>query len=707
MMSSTGKTKNRIFIPIAIAVLVSLTFLYSFCKRSEKNEVIMRWVVQAAEMQHFSPPPINDAFSQKAFAAYLKRLDPYKRYLTKEDIKQMSVYELQIDDQIQNNTFQLYDLAVRLSDSSLVKTQAFYKDILSRPFDFDASEMYELDPDKSDWAANDAELKERWRKEMKYRTMVQLSNLMKAQEKETDQSKIKTPAELEADARQRELKSADNVLRNYIRQKPDSKFAMYVNAVMAVFDPHTIYNTPTDKATFDIRMSGQLEGIGATLQSSDGYVKVVDIVPGSPSYMQGDLKVNDLIVKVKQEHEAEPVDLFGMNIDDAVKLIRGKKGTKVTLTVKRSDGSLRDITITRDVVIVEETYAKSAVLTDPTTNTKVGYIYLPSFYIDFKNTPTGRACSDDVAKEVEKLKKENVQGIVLDLRYNTGGSLGDVIKMAGLFIPSGPVVQVKSNIGPPHVYSDPDPEVQYEGPFAILTSSLSASASEIFAAAMQDYKRAVIIGGPSTFGKGTVQVIADLDDYLPENMANLRPLGSLFLTIQKYYRINGGATQLKGVVSDVVLPDLYSEMKIGERYEDYCLPWTTVDPARGYRVWKDPVPVTMLQKKSKERTAKSEAFKILAEQTAFLKKDDTKVSLNLKAYRADEDKRKQENKRFEAAEKKSTRLNVAGLSVDITALNGDTAKISRTDKWLADLRKDVYLEEAVQVIGDMKSAAKK
>ncbi len=711
------KVKYRLFIPVAIIILISTSLFYSFCKRSEKNDVIMQFVVQLAESEHFSPPSLDDQFSGKAFDAYLKKLDLAKQFLTKEDIKQMEVYKLQIDDQIRSNSFQLFDLAVRLMDKRVNETQNYYQEILSQPFDFTVNEIWEADPDKLDWPANSAELKDQWHKYLKYMVLSRVAEMQKQkqttatpgltddqpQDKETDEVKGKTPEEQEAYARQKVKKIFDDIFQSLNQQKSEDKFSVYVNAIMAVFDPHTQYNKPSDKDAFDIRMSGQLEGIGATLQSSEGYVKVVDIVPGSPSWLQGELKVNDLITRVKQEHEQEPVDVYGMRIDDAVKLIRGKKGTKVTLTVKRADGSVRNITITRDVVIIEETYAKSAVVTDPATKTKVGYIYLPSFYVDFKHTATGSASSDDIAKEIEKLNKEGIQGIVLDLRNNTGGSLPDAIKMGGLFINSGPIVQVKSRLGPPRVYSDTDPNVQYDGPFVILVNSISASASEIVAAAMQDYKRAVIIGGPSTFGKGTVQVVADLDEYLSNNMSSLKPLGSLFLTIQKYYRINGGSTQLKGVTPDIILPDLFSELKFGERFEDYCLPWTTIDPAK-YRVWKSPVPIETLQKKSKDRTSKSKAFQLLSEQVNVLKeqKDDSQVSLNMKTYQQEEEKRKQESKRFDEISKQPTSLAISALKDDIVSMKGDTTKIARSNKWLKDLNKDIYLEEAVKVIGDMK-----
>ena len=694
-----------IFIPAIFILFVSTSLLYSSHKRSfEKNDVILQMVLQFAERRHVSPVKINDQFSEKVFDAYLKKLDPYKWFLTMEDVRQMEVYRLQIDDHIRSNTHRLFELAVKLMDKRIIEVQDYYRDILSVPFDFTINESWEIDRDKRDWPANSAELKEDWRKYLKYSVLLQTANALKAQEKETDTAKIKTLEAIEAEARQRELKRHNDIfLNNLDQQKPEEKFAMYVNAILSVFDPHTEYFSPSNKDKFDMAISGQFEGIGATLQPSDGYAKVIKLEPGSPSQQQGELKVGDHITMVKQEHETDPVDIFGMSLDEAVKLIRGKKGTNVTLTVKRGDGSMHEITITRGVVIFEETYAKSAILTDPSSKTKVGYIDLPSFYVDFKRTATGRASSDDVAKEIEKLKKEGVQGIVLDLRSNGGGSLGDAITMGGLFIPLGPIVQVKSSIGLPRVYSDTDPSVQYDGPFVILVSTISGSASEILAAAMQDYRRAVIIGAPNTYGKGTVQEINELDEYLPVNMSNIKPAGSLKLTIQKFYRINGGSVQLKGVASDIALPDIYSAMKIGERYEDNHLLWTTVSPAK-YQVWKNPVPVDMLLKKSQIRTSKSKEFILLNEQIELFKqqRDNTLLSLNLTTFRQEEEKRREESKRFEENSKLSTSLAISPLSVDITEMKGDTAKIARSDRWIKDLNKDIFLEEAVKVIGDMK-----
>ncbi|MDR1673701.1 MAG: carboxy terminal-processing peptidase [Bacteroidales bacterium] len=692
---------NRIVVPLAILALVfASVFLYSFCTRhSDKNELLLRMNMQLLMMQHFNPPAVNDSFSIKAFDAYLKKLDPFKQYLTLEDVRQLSEYRLKVDDQISDGTYELYDLSLLLWDKRFNETQTYYHEILKQPFDFSTEETYETDSDKTDWAVDNKELKEMWRKELKYRTLVNLSAALKKQENAPDSVKNKSFEEMEAEARENVQKLYDDRRR----LKEDDRFSLYLNAITSVFDPHTQYQTPSAKANFDIKVSGQFEGIGATLQQSDGYAKVVDITPGSASWRQGELKINDLIMTVKQENETEAVDIYGMVLDDAVQLIRGKKGTKVTLTVKRIDGSMHEITITRDVVILEETYAKSAILTSPENKTRVGYIYLPGFYNNFRRMTTERSSSVDVAKEVEKLQKENVQGIILDLRDNLGGVLEDAVRMSGLFV-DGPIVQIKQKTGLVQAASEKNMTPKYDGPLVIMVNATSASASEILAAAMQDYKRAVIIGGPQTFGKGTVQALVDLDAaFSDKRLDPYRPFGLLRLTIQKFYRINGGSTQLKGVTPDIIFPDLYSELGVGERFEDNCMAWTSVMPTK-YSEWKSPVSVEQLRKKSAERTVKNENFQTLSEQINFLKKmkAESIVSLKLDDFRQADAKRIEENKRFEESAKKQIPIAIAIPKVDSTEMAGDSAKIARSEKWLSSLKKDIFLEEAVAVIGDLK-----
>ena len=345
--------------------------------------------------------------------------------------------------------------------------------------------------------------------------------------------------------------------------------SIYLNSITTIYDPHTAYFPPQDKENFDIAMSGQLEGIGARLTSKGGFIVVAEIVPGSACWRQGQLKVGDKILKVGQGDE-EPIDITDMRTDHAVKYIRGKKGTEVRLTVKQVDGSVITIPIIRDIVILEETYTKSAVIDNK------GYINLPKFYADFSGNG-GRDCSDDVKNEILKLKEEGVEGIILDLRNNGGGSLQDVVEMAGLFIKEGPIVQVKAKVGKPRVYSDTDESVYYDGPLVVMVNTYSASASEILAAAMQDYGRAVIVGGsPTTFGKGTVQRAFDLDGFVSEAYDEIKPLGALKLTLQKFYRIDGGTTQLKGVTPDIILPDTWSYLNVGEKDQEFPIPWDEI-----------------------------------------------------------------------------------------------------------------------------------
>ena len=702
-MKSSGKSLFsrgcfRYLVPVTIILFLSTTLLYSFYGRSDsRNDIILRTVVQFTASNHVNPVPMDAQFSEKVFDAYLKLIDRDKLYLTKEDIRQMEVYKRQLGDQITNGTYQLYDLSVRLIEKRLPEVQEYYREILSQPFTFTANETWEADVDKRDRTANSAELKEAWRKMLKWRVIMNVANALRAQENETDPEKIKSMETIEANARERVLNNFNDVMNNLPHRRQEGMFPMYINAIMSVFDPNTEYYTPRDREDFDIRISGQLEGIGAQLRPIDGYARVERLVPGSPSWLQGELRVNDQITKVKQEDEDDAVDIFGMDLQDAVRLIRGPKGTKVTLTVRR-DGVLHEITITRDIVIDEEGYAKSAVLTDPATNVKVGYIELPSFYIDFNRTATGRASSTDVGKEIEKLKNDGVDGIIIDLRTNTGGALDDAIIMGGMFISTGPIVQVKGHSREATVLSENRPNIHYDGPLVILVNALSASASEIFAAAMQDYKRAVVIGSSSTFGKGTVQHVQNLDNFMP---ASIRPAGSLRLTISKFYRITGGSVQLKGVESDIVLPDITSGMRFGAQYEDNHLDWTIIDAAN-FTTWKNPAPVEMLRQKSMERTSKSNEFNLLSQQIDFImaQRENTHYSLNLNTYQEEERKRREESARFNDESRQVTAISIAATAADVAEMAGDTAKIARSNSWIKDLNKDIFLEEAVKVVGD-------
>jgi carboxyl-terminal processing protease len=535
---------------------------------------------------------------------------------------------------------------------------------------------------------------------LKYQVLSRLDDLMtnqeKAKEKKDSVFVEKSYDSLEVDARRKTLKANTDWFKRLSKITYKYRFSTYVNTITGLYDPHTEYFAPKEKKKFDQSMSGQFEGIGARLQSKDGIVKVSEIIVGSPSFKQGELKAGDEIHKVAQGKN-EAVDITNMDMDDAIELIKGKKGSEVRLTVKKPDGSFKVIPIIRDVIEMEETYAKSAVIIN---KKKIGYIYLPMFYADFTRNGAHR-CSADMKKEIEKLKGQGVEGIVIDLRDNGGGSLQEVVEMAGLFIPKGPVVQVKSKAGSINVMEDKNSDVSWDGPLAIMVNHGSASASEILAAAIQDYKRGIIIGTQS-FGKGTVQSFLDLDQYLLPQFDTVRPLGSVKITMQKFYRINGGATQLKGVMPDVVLPDPYALLDLGEKDLDYPMPWDEIAKAT-YDEYKT-INYDKAKKGSADRLKTSSAFKLIEAESKELKskKDDTKYSLVLEKYRAEQKELRTQNKKYDALKTDIKGFSAELTSVDRDAMKSDTTKLNKEIKWTKNIQKDNYIYEATNVMNDMK-----
>lgn len=671
-----------------------------------KEELLMDVVMRSIEFNHYAPAVINDEFSAHVFDTYLKRLDNGKRFFLQKDIDAIQKYRDKLDEATTEKTFEFFDKVHEIRDKRIESAKEFYKEILAQPFDFDKAEEIETDEDKLAYAKDEKGLKERWRKMLKYRILTDLHSKIerqdKAKEKEDSELEIKTVEELEKEARKKVLQQFDRWAKDLDREDRDDRISAYVNTIANVLEPHTGYFPPLEKENFNIRMAGKLEGIGAQLREEDGYVKVVRIVPGSASWRQGDLEVNDKIVKVAQGDE-DPVSIVDMKMDDVLPLIRGKKGTEVRLTVKKTDGSLQVVPIVRDVVVLEESYAKSAILEHKTVKKKIGLIDLRSFYADF-NDPQGRRCSRDVKKEVQKLIAEGIDGIVIDLRFNGGGSLTDVVDMSGLFVEKGPMVQVKGRNTKPFPLEDRDPSVLYDGPLIIMVNSFSASASEIMAAALQDYGRAIIIGtSPSTFGKGTVQRFFNLDNVVPPRYKELGELGSIKITIQKFYRINGGSTQLRGVTPDIILPGAYSYIETGEREEDFPMAWTEIDPSF-YKASNTIPKLDKIKKKSKLRVDANEAFQLIDEQAKWLKErqDNSAYPLQLKAYEDMQKGYKETSDRFKEANKEIKEMTISSLAADIPALESDTMRAKSIKNWHKSLNKDPYLEEVVQIMKDWK-----
>lgn len=673
----------------------------SFDPDSDRDEVLIELVSFVLSNGHYDPKDIDDDFSKAVYKDYLKSIDSRKRYLTQADIDEFVVYENLIDDEITNHSIDFFNLTYKRLQERMGEAQKFYVDILSKPYDFNESEDINTDYENIPYASSEKELKARWRQQLKFSTLATYSDLKEEQKqkaKEDSTYNAKTDTELEKEAREK----TENALAEYFDLSNDLEredyFSIYINSIVEEFDPHTFYFAPRDKERFDIQMSGSLEGIGARLQKKMDQIKIIELISGGPAWKGEELEVGDLIQKVRQEDEEEAVSIVGMPIDDAVELIRGPKGSKVILTVKKVNGTIKDITIIRDVVEIEETYAKSAMVKKE--GEKYGVINLPSFYFNMKDYDKRNAASD-VKKEVIRLKEQGMNGLVLDLRNNGGGSLSTVVDMAGLFIKEGPVVQVRSGDDKREVLKDEDSSIEWNGPLVILVNELSASASEIMAAAMQDYHRAVIIGSKQTYGKGTVQNVVDLNRWMRNS--DFGDMGALKLTTQKFYRINGGSTQLKGVTSDVVVPDRYSYIDIGERDMQNPLPWDKIAPA-DYTPWDGYVDLEETLDRSKARMAKSEQLKLIDESARWIRsqQDENIFPLNYEAYQTKIKKNEKKVAEFDSITNYKTNLIYSSLPYEEELFIVDSTLADKRDRWHKSLGKDIYMEEAINVLQDLK-----
>lgn len=679
---------------------------FAFYKKpdnGDKERLILQAVLELMTKFHYQQVPLDDNFSHKLYDTYLDRLDGSKRFLTIGDLDLLDDYQDSLDDAMKDYNLRFFDISYDRINKALDKTRKWYPEILAQPFDFTIKEEIETDGDKRAWAKDDAELKDFWYTYLKYETLTRLADKMKSQDELTEEPEggFKSVAELEADARNDVKEFFDDWYTRRDKDRRSDRFEMYLNSITNIFDPHSDYFNPKEKEDFDINMSGRLEGIGARLQMDDDFTKVVLIIPGGPAWKQKELEVDDKIFKVQQENESEPVDVTGWLVDEVVGLIRGPKGTKVTLTVRKADSSVREITIVRDEVILDEGFAKSAVIDLEGEIGNIGYITLPKFYADFEN-PDGRSCAEDVAVEVEKLMKSNVKGIILDLRNNSGGSLNDVVQMSGLFIEAGPIVQVKGRDLPPQVLKDKDERVLYSGPLIVMVNTQSASASEILAAALQDYGRAVIVGSQSTFGKGTVQRFFNLDKAV-SGFDEFKPLGDIKLTLQKFYRVNGGSTQLKGVTPDINLPDNQQFIAAGEKELEYPMEWTEISPVQ---YSQDIVKLNVLndlKRKSETRIKGSTQFEKVLSNAHRIKeiRDVTIVPLQLDEYRALDRDREEESKAFKKAFGPIENLKPQNLALDLPVIESDSSKIGRNQAWMESIGKDIYIEETLHIMKDL------
>ncbi|HWS60264.1 MAG TPA: carboxy terminal-processing peptidase [Flavobacterium sp.] len=720
---------------ILIAVVLLSATLFAFKINSyksedpEKDKMLMELLAFVIEKGHYNPAIIDDEFSKGIYKDYIEALDPSKRFFLQSDIDEFSKYETLLDDQFLNKDLSFFNLTYNRLMKRMEEGKNLYKDILSKPFDYTIDESFNTDYENAPYAKNAQELKEKWRKQIKLSTLSSLTDRLKIQENkekgidekssknnsdvihptdiiensaiEKDNStdgKPKTFEELEKITRESSLKSLDEYFGFMKELTRDDWFSVYINSITARFDPHTNYFPPEEKERFDVSISGKFEGIGARLQKKNDFTEITELISGGPAWRGKLLEAGDVIMKVAQGNK-EPVDIVGMRLDDVVKKIKGPKGSEVRLTVKKVDGTIKTISIIRDIVEIEETYVKSSVV--ERNGMKYGVIYLPKFYIEFENRD-GRDAGKDVAAEVKSLKNAGVNGIVFDVRDDGGGSLSTVVDIAGLFIEQGPIVQVKSTGRQKEVLYDRDKKIEYDGPLVVMVNSFSASASEILAAAIQDYKRGIIIGSKQTYGKGTVQNVIDLNQFV--RSSDKGDLGALKTTTQKFYRINGGSTQLEGVNSDVVMPDRYAYLKMGERDIENAMPWDKIDPAQ-YNTWTDNAKFEKAIANSKSRIAQHQQFNLIEENAKWIdeRSKENDYSLKFEDFKKNQKTIEETNKKYKAIADYNYNLKFTSLPQEAEAMKTDTSLKEKRERWHESLSKDIYVEEALNVLDDLQA----
>ena len=671
----------------------------------EKDKVLISVLNYMLTRGHYVQKDLNDEFSKHVFTNFIDGLDPSKRYFTKDDIKEFSKYKYQIDNQLKESDIAFYNLVYNRFLSKIKNAKKYYGALLKKPFNYKKNEVIDLDYKKMEYADSEKELVNYWRKQLKLQTIDRIQEQENLDEEKFEKDptyKKRSFSSIEKIAREKVMTSMENLYIRIDELEHKDWFSTFLNSVVSAFGPHTTYMAPNIKETFDQDMSGKLEGIGARLQKKGIYTHVVELVSGGPAWKQGELEEGDILLKVAQENE-DPIDIVGMRLDDAIKFIKGPKDTKVTLSVKKKiDGSTKDITIIRDIVQLDETFVKSSVVLKD--GKKFGIIDLPKFYINFDDR-NFRDSAKDMEKEIERLKDENVEGLLIDLRNNGGGSLDTAVKIAGLFVDKGPVVQVKYRNEDPVVREDIDKNTQWSGSLVVLVNELSASASEIFAAAMQDYNRAIILGGNQTYGKGTVQNIIPINKFYPNYD---KKLGFLKMTIQKFYRINGGSTQVEGVYSDIAMPTRFSYMSYGERDLEGALKWDKV-PQANYKPINSYINFSDVVTTSIERINNDPKFQLIDEYAKWLKneQEDSTYSLNYKQYKKEFKEREVFSKKFNSVFKYKSNLTFNSPKYELPLFKDNKDLEEKRMAWHKNLSKDIYISEALNVLSQLKIGVKR
>ena len=696
--------RKNLFAPLLafMMCLASCSFISKDFETDDKDGLVIQLITYVLDQAHYLDKEIDDNFSEEVFETFIENIDPYKRYFYASDYKDFSKYKFSIDDSFKNPDLTFFNLVHDRFINRISETKSIYKKILSTPFDFTKQEQFNLDIDEMEYVNNESELYDRWRRLLKIYVIENYHDEIKDDQRKFEKDSaflIRSNAEIEETVRldlSQTMDESYRVLQEELQRQ--DWFSVYINSFVSQYDPNTSYLDPDSRDRFDVDISGNYAGIGAMLRKKIDKVEITEIISGGPAWRDNSLEKGDAILKVRQEDEDEAVSILGMRLSDAVKLIKGEKGTNVYLTVKKVDGNVSEISIKRDIVLLEETYIKSSIVSK--SDLKYGVINIPKFYIDFDNQ-SNRDAAKDLRLEINRLKEEGVKGLVIDLRNNGGGSLKTVVDMAGMFIKNGPVVQVKYFDKEKQILSDRDRSILWTGPLVILVNEGSASASEILAAAMQDYKRAIVIGGNQTWGKGTVQVVFPLNRMVRGNTNG--DLGALRYTTQKYYRINGGSVQLEGVKSDINVPYRYKYLDFGEKDSDNPMQWDEIGKA-DYSTWQSNFDFNQAIEKSKIRMENNNYLKLVDENAKWIKsvRDNKIVNLNYDDFKEEIKKNSLETEKFKALNDYSMDYTFNSLPYEINLISSDSVLGMKRERWHKSLSKDIYIEEALNVLSDLR-----
>ena len=690
-------------------VLISFVICFVSCNSISKNfesddkdSLVIQLITYVLDQAHYLDVEIDDNFSEKVFDSFLKNIDPYKRYLYQSDIDMLSKYKYEIDDSFNEPDLEFFNLAYETLIQRIDEAKQISQEVLSNPFDFQLEETFNFDIEELQYVNSKIDLVERWRKLMKVYLIENYHDEIKEDErtfKKDSTFRVRNYSEIEIETRE----VLNETMADYfvIMEEEFQRqhwFSIYLNSFVSQYDPNTSYLDPEDRDRFNIDMSGNYAGIGAILRKKVDKIEITELISGGPAWRNNSLEKGDVILKVRQEDDSEPVSVVGYRLADAVKLIKGEKGTNVFLTVKKVDGTVNEISIERDIVLLEETYIKSSLVEKDGNN--YGIINIPKFYIDFENQDN-RDAAKDLKIEINRLKDQGVQGLVIDLRNNGGGSLKTVVDMAGMFIESGPVVQVKYFDKEKQVLRDRDRSILWRGPLVILVNEGSASASEILAAAMQDYERAIIIGGNQTWGKGTVQNVFPLNRMVRGNTKG--DLGALRYTTQKYYRVNGGSVQLEGVKSDINLPFRYKYLDFGEKDSENPLQWDEIENIN-YQKWNSNFDFDFAIKKSQKRMKESEHLKLVDENAKWIKdiREKKIFNLNYQKFRSELEENIKTTEKFKKLDNFSLDYSFKSLPYETQMIENDSILGKKRERWHKSLNKDIYIGEALNVLSDLR-----